>query len=163
LGGAAHVSPRLVRNNDENQLQGYTAIPATLNPYGDFGDPAPVVGAVLPTPGVYDFVFDTSSGTPSRAFRFRFCINDTTPPALTLRTRTVTAGKRIRLAVHDAGAGVDRQSISVFLGQRQVDGFSYTHGTLSIPTSRATTGRVRVVVHAADYQELKNMEDVGPV
>jgi hypothetical protein len=162
LGGGAHVSPRLVRNDDENQLQGYTAIPATLNPYGNFGNPAPVVGAVLPTPGVYDFVFDTPSGARPGPFRFRFWINDTTPPAITLLTRTVTTGTPIRLAVRDAGAGVDRQSIYVFLGQRQVS-FTYSHGTLSVPTPKAGTGRVRIVVRASDFQELKNMEDVGPV
>ena len=80
----SHVSPRLVRNDDENQLDGYTGLPATLNPYGNFGDPAPVVGAVLPTPGVYDFVFDTPTGTRPGAFKFRFWINDTTPPSITL-------------------------------------------------------------------------------
>ena len=161
--GAAHVSPRLVRNADENQLVGYTGIPATLNPYGDFGDPAPVVGAVLPTPGVYDFVFDTPTNARPGAFRFRFWVNDTTPPAITLLTRTVTAGKPVRLAVHDAGAGVDRSSLYVSLAGHPAH-FSYAHGTLSIPTSTALAGRrVSIVVHAADYQELKNMEDVGPV
>src|SRR5581483_6420868 len=60
--GGGHISPRLVRNNDENQLDGYTGVPATLNPYGNYGDAAPVVGSVLPTPGIYDFVFDTPTG-----------------------------------------------------------------------------------------------------
>jgi hypothetical protein len=161
IGGAA-VSPRLVRNNDENQLVGYTGVPATLNPYGNFGYPAPVVGAVLPTTGAYDFVFDTPTGTRPGSFRFRFWINDTTPPAVRLLTPTVTAGSAIRLAVHDAGAGVDPHSISVSLGTHAVR-FSYAHGTLSIPTSAAHTGHLPITVHVADYQELKNMEDVGPV
>jgi subtilisin family serine protease len=161
IGGAA-VSPRLVRNNDENQLVGYTGIPATLNPYGNFGYAAPVVGAVLPTPGAYDFVFDTPTGTRPGPFRFRFWINDTTPPAVKLLTPSVTAGQPLRVAVHDAGAGVDPHSIFVSLGTHHVH-FSYAHGTLSIPTSAARTGHLAITVHAADYQELKNMEDVGPV
>ena len=160
--GDTQISPRLVRNNDENQLVGYTGVPATLNPYGNFGSAAPVVGAVLPTPGVYEFVFDTPTGVRPGAFTFRFWINDTTPPAVTLLTRTVAAGTRIRLAVHDAGAGVDPQSISVELGNRPAQ-FRYRRGMLSIPTSAARTGRVRIAVVASDYQELKNMEDVGPV
>jgi subtilisin family serine protease len=163
LSGGAHVSPRLVRNNDENQLDGYTGLPATLNPYGNFGYAVPVVGAVLPTPGVYDFVFDTPTRAPPGPFRFRFWIDDTTPPAVTLLTRTITAGHRIRVAVRDAGAGVDPNSISVSLGGRDVFNVSYAHGVLSIPTSGAPAGRVALTVHAADYQELKNMEDVGPV
>jgi subtilisin family serine protease len=160
--GDAEVSPRLVRNNDENQLVGYTGIPASLNPYGDFGNPVPVVGAVLPTPGVYDFVFDTTASMQPGAFRFRFWVDDTTPPTMTLLTRTATAGKRIRVALHDRGAGVDPGSISVFLDGRQV-AFSYKHGTLSIRTAGVAAGRRRLIVRAADYQELKNMEDVGPV
>jgi subtilisin family serine protease len=160
--GGAQVSPRLVRNADENQLVGYTGIPATLNPYGDFGNPAPVVGAVVPTLGVYDFVFDTPAHVQPGKFRFRFWIDDTTPPAIALRTRKVIAGKQIRLSLHDAGAGVDPGSISVSLGKRHAP-FSYADGRLSIPTSKARTGRFRITVRAADYQELKNMEDVGPV
>jgi hypothetical protein len=162
LSGASHVSPRLVRNDDENQLDGYTGLPATLNPYGDYGDPAPVVGAVLPEPGVYDFVFDTPTGRKPGAFTFRFWINDTTRPAIKLLTQRVTAGNPVRVSVRDAGAGIDRKSIGVSLGGSPAH-FSYRHGTLSIPTSTAANGRLRLTVRAADYQELKNMEDVGPV
>jgi hypothetical protein len=159
--GADHVSPRLVRKHDENRLAGYTALPQTLNPYGNFGNPAPVVGAVLPAPGRYDFVFDTPTGVRPGAFRFRFWVNDTTPPTVKLLTRTVTEGKPIRVALHDAGAGVDPSSISVSLGGSAVY-HAYANGTLLIPTQNQT-GRLRLVVRASDYQELKNMEDVGPV
>lgn len=162
LNGGSHVSPRLVRNDDENELDGYTGLPATLNPYGDYGDAAPVVGAVLPRPGVYDFVFDTPTGARPGAFAFRFWINDTTPPTIKLLTRTVTPGEPIRLALHDAGSGIDRNSLAVTVGGNGTH-FSYANGTLSIPTSKAAKGRIRLRVQAADYQELKNMEDVGPV
>jgi len=112
---------------------------------------------------VYDFVFDTPASARPGTFKFRFWIDDTTPPTITLLTRTVTAGKPIRLAVRDLGAGVDRGSMSVSLGGDPAH-FSYAHGTLSIRTSKALAGRrVSIVVSAADYQELKNMEDVGPV
>jgi subtilisin family serine protease len=160
LSGSHHVSPRLVHNDDENRLDGYTGLPATLNPYGNYGNAAPVVGAVLPTPGVYDFVFDTPTGTRPGAFTFRFWINDTTPPTIRLLTPTVTAGKPIRLAVHDAGAGVDPNSVHASVGHSV---YSSANGTLSIPTSKAATGRLKITVVAADYQELKNMEDIGPV
>ena len=162
VAGGAHVSPRLVRNDDENQLDGYTGVPATLNPYGNFGRAASVVGAVLPTPGIYDFVFDTPTGMRPGAFRFRFWINDRTPPSITLLTRKVRAGQRVRLAVHDRGAGVDPRSLYAFFGGHRMK-FSYAHGILSFPTTSATTGRLLLIAHAADYQELKNMEDVGPV
>ena len=67
-----------------------------------------------PQPGVYDFVFDTPTGRQPGPFTFRFWINDTTRPTIKLLTRTVTAGKPIRVAVHDAGAGVDRNSCTSY-------------------------------------------------
>jgi len=39
----------------------------------------------------------------------------------------------------------------------------FSGGVLSIPTSKFTRGRHSVTVVAADYQETKNMEDVGPI
>jgi subtilisin family serine protease len=165
--GGAHVAPRLVRNDDENQLYGYTGLPATLNPYGDFGSPTPVVGAVLPQPGVYDFVFDTPAHRRPRAYSFRFWINDTTPPAMKLLTRRVGPGQSILVALTDAGAGVDPASISVEIGHRHWTRFSYSDGLLTIRTPRhagpVAYRYVPLRVTASDYQELKNMEDVGPV
>jgi len=37
-----------------------------------------------------------------------------------------------------------------------------THGKVGI-TSKLTKGRHKVVVHASDYQEAKNMENVPPI
>jgi hypothetical protein len=62
--------------------------------------------------------------------------------------------------VHDAGGGVNPRSIVVTLDRRLMT-FSYRHGVLSIPAARK--GRFLLRVQAADFQELKNMEDVGPV
>ncbi|MDX6481088.1 MAG: minor extracellular serine protease Vpr [Gaiellaceae bacterium] len=162
VGAGARVSPRLVRNDDENQLDGYTGLPATLNPYGNYGNPAPVVGAVLPGLGIYDFVFDTPTGKRPGAFRFRFWVDDTTPPTVTLLTRKVAKGDPIRLALHDAGAGVDPGSIVVKYHGVEVPAL-YKHGKLFVSTVAVARGRFRLIVSAADYQELKNMEDVvGP-
>ncbi len=161
-GRGVHVSPRLVRNDDENQLDGYTGVPASLNPYGNYESAVPVVGAVLPMPGTYDFVFDTPTRKSPGPFTFRFWINDTTPPAIRLLDRTVAAGQPIRLTLRDAGAGVNPRSIHVSLGGHSVH-FSYANGILTVATADARTGTNRLRVTASDYQELKNMEDVGPV
>ena len=82
------VEPRLVRDGDENRLVGYTGLPVDLNPYSNFGRAEPVVGAVLPAPGVYDIVFDTRSGARPGKFTFRFWIGDTTPPSVRLIAKT---------------------------------------------------------------------------
>jgi subtilisin family serine protease len=156
-----HVSPRLVFGDDENRVVGYTGMPAALNPYQGVYRAEPVVGAVLPDPGVYDFVFDTPTGKKPGAFTFRFWVNDTTPPTIRLLTGTVVAGQPIRFAVRDSGSGVDPQSLSAKVGGARAR-CTYSHGVLSIPTLSAV-GKQRVTVTAADYQETKNMEDVGPV
>ena len=53
-----------------------------LNPYQRYGRVEPVVGAVLPAPGSYDFVFDTPAGARPGKFTFRVWVNDVTPPSV---------------------------------------------------------------------------------
>jgi subtilisin family serine protease len=156
------VSPRLVSGEDENRIVGYTGIPARVNPYLGFASAAPVVAAVLPDPGTYEFVFDTPTGAKPGAFRFRFWVGDTSPPSIRLLRRTDRIGRPIRLAVHDSGAGVDPRSLRARVGDRSVR-LAYSHGLLTLRTRGLHPGRQPLVVTASDFQETKNMEDVGPV
>jgi hypothetical protein len=153
------VSPRLVVAGDENRLLGNTGLPVDTNPYSNFGTPEPVVGAVLPTTGVYDFVFDTPSGAQPGAFTFRFWINDTTPPTVKLLTHTVAPTDPLKLSVTDSGAGVDPVSIAVSL-DGVLASSHYKHGILTVPPERLARGTHRLRLSVADYQETKNMEDV---
>jgi hypothetical protein len=156
------VAPRLVFAGDENHLVGYTGIPVDLNPYSNFGRAEPVVGDVLPAPGAYDLVFDTPTGGKPGSFTFRFWIGDTTPPTVRLLTRSVRRDRSLRLAISDGGSGVDGSSV-----QARIDGrtrpISYRRGLLVVGTARLARGTHRISVTAADYQETKNMEDVGPI
>jgi hypothetical protein len=156
------VSPRLVAGDDENRVVGYTGIPASLNPYQGFSRAEPVVAAVLPDPGTYELVFDTPTHAKPGAFRFRFWVNDTSPPSIRLLDRATVVGRPIRLAVHDSGSGVDPFSLHARLDGTPVR-FTYSNGVLSIRTRALQPGRAIVTVTASDYQETKNMEDVGPV
>jgi subtilisin family serine protease len=150
------VQPRLVAAGDENRLQGFSALPVDINPYRGYGRVVPAVGAVLPKPGAYDIVFDTPAGRKPGAFTFRFWINDSTRPTIRLLP---VRNRAIRLAVADKGSGIDRGALEV-----KVDGklrnYTYARNVLSIPVAPGTH---RVTVSAGDYQETKNMEDVGPV
>jgi hypothetical protein len=152
-----------VADSDENRLVGYTALPTSLNPYQQFARREPVVAAVLPDPGTYDFVFDTPTGAKPGAFEFRFWVNDTSPPSVRLLDRTATVGGLIRFAIHDSGSGVDRHSLRVKVGGKPFPFFTYSGGVLSIQTKRLQAGPHSVAVTASDQQETKNMEDVGPV
>jgi subtilisin family serine protease len=153
-----NVTPRVVRGANENLLAGYPALPININSYSpaDYSL-TPAAGAVLPAAGVYSIVFDSTRRARRGPFSFRFWIGDTTPPRIRF------AGARGRIAtfsVRDAGSGVDPTSVHA-----TVDGRGravwYAHGIARV--SRLGDGRHSVTLRAADYQETKNMEDVGPI
>jgi hypothetical protein len=146
-----------VAGGDENRLVGYTGLPVDLNPYSSYGRVVPVVGAVSPAPGTYDFVFDTPAGGKPGKFTFRVWVNDTAPPGIRLLRATRHA---IRLSAIDSGSGVDPATLAP-----RVDGvlrpFTFTGGVLAIRNVKPGVHRVRLT--ASDYQEAKNMENVGPI
>jgi subtilisin family serine protease len=153
------VEPRVLLADDEDRLAGYTALPLDLNPYRSlYGDHRLVAGVLLPTPGIYYVVFDSPADVRPGAFTFRLWIGDATPP----RIRLVGGGARAVFAVTDGGAGVDPGAF-----QARVDGrnrrvaFSSGHAYVSLAGLPRRTHTV--VLSAADYQETKNTEDVGPI
>ena len=156
------VSPRIVQAGDENRLVGYAGLPAAINPYVGLDRPYPVVAAILPAAGAYDLVFDTPAGRKPGRFDFRFWVDDTTPPTIRIVNRSVRRGSPLQAAVRDLGSGVDPGSLAV-----AVDGvpsrFSFKQGVMSVDTSSLKLGSHRISVHASDYEESKNMEDVGPI
>jgi subtilisin family serine protease len=150
--------PHVVFAGDENHLVGYPGLPVTLNPYAPgFGDMRPIAGAILPTPGTYEIVFDTRSASSAGPFTFRYWVNDTTPPRIAVAS---PAKHTLSVTITDAGAGVDPQSVSVVIDGRRSTGHNAKHGALLFT---ASSGRHTVVVTASDYQETKNMEDVAPI
>ena len=104
---------------DENRLTGYPALPVNLNPYlAQFGDPVLAAGAVRPLAGAYDVVFDSPTAAGAGSFTFRYWVNDTTPPTLTLLQPRVSRGTPLVVRVDRCRLGRrprDRQG-------RRVDG-----------------------------------------
>jgi hypothetical protein len=88
-------------------------------------------------------------------------VNDTTPPSLRLLAPAVRRPQRIRFAATDAGSGIDPASIVVKV-DGHTRGASYAGGVISVEPD-LTPGTHAVFVSVADYQETKNMEDVGPI
>jgi subtilisin family serine protease len=155
------IEPRVVRAGDENRLQGQTALPLNNNPYvRAFFEPTPVVGAVLPKPGVYDVVFDTPSRRTAGRFSFRFWIDDHTPPAVRLVTRLVRRLGPVALRISDRGSGVDPRSITATLDGRLVRMRYFRRTGRAIVGGAFPPGRHTIAVQVSDYQEAKNMEDV---
>jgi hypothetical protein len=155
---SGHVTPHVVFDGDENHLVGFPGLPTNLNPYlSSFGEARLVAGSILPANATYEIVFDTKAGARRGPFSFRFWVNDTKPPKLRIVSRS---GAKVVLSITDhGGAGIDPESIRATLDGHTVARV-YRHGRLTIAAPR---GKHLLIVTAADYQELKNMEDVAPI
>jgi subtilisin family serine protease len=158
----SRASPRVVAAGDENRVVGVTGLPIVINPYIDsYGASRPVAGAIRPARGSYDIVFDTTAATPA-AFTFRFWVDDVTPPAVRLLSPTARRGGSLQLSVADGESGVDPASLTA-----RVDGkpatVEFSRGRAVVSLLRVTPGRHALVFSAADYQELKNMENVPQI
>jgi subtilisin family serine protease len=159
----AVVSPRVVRGDDENRLTGYVGLPGDLNPYRDsLGAQVAIAGAILPSRGKFDVVFDSPGRGNAGKFKFRLWINDVTPPTVKLRGY---AKGVVTLGVRDAGAGVDGGSLQAFVDGKQIPGpdVKLSGGVASVRTGSLGTGKHTIELMAADYQEAKNMEDVARI
>jgi subtilisin family serine protease len=155
------VQPRIVQGKDENRQAGATALPLRINPYvPTFFERAPIAGVVRPANGTYHVVFDSPTRSGAGRFRFRFWVDDRTPPRVRLVTRSVRRGLPVVAAAVDRGAGVDPAAVYV-----QIDGgpfreASFRDGRVRAGTSGLSRGRHRITFHVSDRQEAKNMENV---
>ena len=153
------VTPRVVRNDDENRLTGYPGLPGDLNPYREsLGDNVPIAGAILPGRGTYTVVFDSAGRVNAGKFTFRFWLNDVTPPRVKLLGYS---GGVVRLAVGDRGSGVDPASVAAVIdGSGNAASTTYSKGVVSVHTGSLSAGKHTIALVVSDYQEAKNMEDV---
>jgi hypothetical protein len=153
---SGRATPHVTFDGSEDRLAGYTALPLDLNPYRKtFGASVPVAGVDVPAAGAYDIVFDTRSAALAGPFTFRYWVNDVAPPKL----RAVSRRGQILITAADAGSGVDPSSIVATLDGRGVA----IRKTAAGYAVKASKGRHKLVVRAADYQETKNMENVPPI
>jgi len=161
-GGGVTVTPRVVRGGDENRLTGYVGLPIDLNPYRDeFSEQAAIAGAILPSRGKYDIVFDSPGRSAAGKFTFRLWINDATPPTVKLRGYS---GGVVKLGVSDAGAGVDSRSLRAFVdGGAATSPTTFNKGVVSVKTGSLAAGKHTIELLVSDYQEAKNMEDVAQI
>jgi len=155
------VTLRMVYAGNENRLTGEAGLPLDINPYGARWDaPAPVVGAVSPSAGTYDIVFDSPTVGGAGAFTFRWWVNDHTRPALRLLTKQVGTGGAVKIRATDAGSGVDPASVVARLdGKLAASSFDPKTGTVLVASPGLTAGRHKVHVEVGDFQETKNDEN----
>jgi subtilisin family serine protease len=157
------VEPRIVAAGDERRLTGYAALPFNLNPYlRTFGELVLASGTILPAAGSYDIVFDSPSAARAGAFTFRYWLNDVSPPSASLRTRTVKRGAQLRVAVSDRGSGIDPTSLVVRIDGEEREG-RFDGTSFRISTAGLRRGRHTLRFQLSDYQETRNMENVGQI
>ena len=157
------VEPRIVRAGDERRLTGYAALPFNLNPYlRTFGDLVLASGTILPVAGAYDIVFDSPSAARAGSFTFRYWLNDVKPPSVSLRTRTVTRGGQIVLRASDGGSGIDPTSLVVRIDGQERRG-RFNAGIVRISAAGLAKGPHTLRLQLSDYQETRNMENVGRI
>jgi subtilisin family serine protease len=154
------IEPRIVRRGDENLLAGYTALPLDLNVYRvQYGERRPIAGVILPAPGSYEVVFDSTAGSRRGAFTFHYWVDDRSPPAI----RLVSArGATIVLSVTDSRSGVDPSALRARVDGRERN-VRFSGGRAYVSLAGLRRGAHTLVFTAADRQETKNMEDVGPI
>jgi subtilisin family serine protease len=156
------VTPRIVRSNDENRLQGMSALPLDINPYrSSFDEEIPAAAALRPQPGLYEIVFDSVDASGAGRFRFHFWVDDRSPP----RVQVISVANRTaRVSIRDSGSGVDPASLQATLDGRAVPlSYDVGSGIATLALARFSPGRHRLQIEAADYQEAKNMENTGPI
>jgi hypothetical protein len=162
-GAGSKVEPRVVADGDENRLTGYVALPLNHNPYvEEFGEPVLAAGAVRPVPGVYHVVFDSATNSAAGSFRFRFWVDDVTPPKATLVSRATRAGDAFRVRVDDTGSGVDAKSVEATVDGRGVAA-RVVGREIRISSTGLNPGRHRLRVQLSDYQETRNDENVARI
>jgi subtilisin family serine protease len=160
-GTGVRVEPRVVYAGDENRLTGLAALPFNGNPYQRaYGNVVLVAGAILPRAGSYDVVFDSAARGEAGSFTFRFWLNDTSPPAVSLASRTVRRDGVVSARVSDRGSGIDPASVLVEIDGRERPG-RLGDGSLAIPVSGLAPGRHSLRIQVSDYQETRNMENSG--
>src|SRR5262249_10106250 len=141
-------------------LMGEPALPYNVNPYfRDYGERMPVAGVDLPARVGYDVVFDSPSTKGAGTLRFRFWINDTTPPSVRLLSHTLVRGASLRRRVSDRGSGVWPGSLSATIdGKRARVGFDGKVAT--VVGAALQRGIHHLSFSASDWQETRNMENV---
>jgi hypothetical protein len=151
-------------NQDENRLTGLAALPVARNPYlgNGYYTPTLAAGALSPAPGVYSVVFDSATAKGTGAFRFRFWVNDTAPPTLRLRTRSVVSGQAVIVAATDAGSGVSPDHVFASVDGRLAP-TSFRNSQVRVGTVGLAVGTHRLRLQVSDFQETKNTENVARI
>jgi hypothetical protein len=105
-------------------------------------------------------VFDSGTRAEAGRFTFRFWVDDTVTPRLSLLTKIVGAQKRIRISARDLGSGIDPRSLVARVdGRPHPARYVRRAGTIVLSARGLSPGRHTLLLVVSDHQEAKNMEN----
>ena len=168
--------PWFLGSKNENDVQGYSATPVDANLLTfDYRIDIGAAGVIFPREKRYYVALDSGTNIFTGAslagrYLLRSWVNDVTPPRLQILTRRVTAGRPMLAArITDRGAGVDPLSLVIQYRARVLLGaalYDPSSGLALFPIPRNAPplkrGKFRGAAQASDYQEAKNVDQIGP-
>ncbi|MDX6472312.1 MAG: minor extracellular serine protease Vpr, partial [Gaiellaceae bacterium] len=171
----ARVDPFYLGAQDENTVQGFAGTPIDVNALtAGYLSPIGAAGASFPLQQRF-FVAVDSGRDPfdghslAGSYTLNSWVDDVTPPSIRLLTTRVAAGRpTIVLKVQDSQAGVDPSSLTVGYSGVLVGATTYDRksGIALFPLPGGApalrSGSVELRLVAADYQEAKNIDTIGP-
>lgn len=171
----ARIDPFYLGAADESTVQGFAGTPVNVNALtSGYLLPVGAAGASFPRQQRF-FVAVDSGRDPFTSRRLaghyvlRSWVDDVTPPTIELLTTRVAAGRpTLVLRVRDTQAGVDPSSLTIGYEGALIGASVYdpTNGIAVFPLPAAAptlaTGTRELRIVAADFQEAKNIETVGP-
>jgi minor extracellular serine protease Vpr len=169
------VEPWLLGAADENTVLGYAATPVNMNSIGiDYRADIGVAGAVYASPGRYYVSVDSrrdpfTHKSLDGSYVLRSWVNDLRPPKVTLLTTRVAAGRpTLAFRATDSQSGVDPYSALVGYANQLIGAAAYEpkSQTILVPlpssASKLDAGTTNLLMLAADNQESKNVNTIGP-
>jgi hypothetical protein len=169
------VDPWLLAAPDENTVLGYAGTPVNMNGImPDYQVDVGAAGAVFQGPGRFYFSVDSRRDPFTHrplngAYVLRSWVNDLTPPRVALLTTAVAAGRpTIAFRATDSQSGVDPFSALVGSNNQLIGAAAYDPktGTILVPlpseATALTAGSHTILLLAADNQEAKNVNTIGP-
>jgi hypothetical protein len=168
------IDPFILGSRNENDVQGYAAIPTDVNSLTfDSGFDVGAAGVQFPRLQRFYVAVDSRADEfTNRSQKGRYVlkawVNDLVGPAVRILTTRVTAGRPLIAAIAvDPQSGVDPLSLVINYNNALVGASAYDplSGLIlfGIPTAAPPfkAGKTNLILQASDYQETKNINTVG--
>jgi hypothetical protein len=168
------IDPFVLGSKDENDVQGYAAIPTDVNDL-TFDSSFDIGAAGVQFPRMQRFYVAVDSRADpftNKPLKGQYLLNawvdDLTPPAVRILTTRITAGRPLIVAqAVDAQSGVDPLSLVISYRGALVGASAYDPSSgivvFGIPQAAPPfkAGKTPLVMEASDYQEAKNVNTIG--